>query len=59
MDLGGSGIGKGREKCFQDERNGGRAVSALWLVPVQGAVCRWLILVGLLKIRRKEKIQKE
>lgn len=56
MVLGDSGIGKGREKCFQGEMNGGRATSALWLVPVQGAICRWLILVGLLKMKRKGKI---
>lgn len=54
--LGDSGAIKGREKCFLGEMNGDRAVFLLWLFPVQGSVCSWLILVGLLKIRRKEKI---
>lgn len=44
------------EKCFLGEMNGDRAVFVLCLFPVQGSVCSWLILVGLLKMRRKEKI---
>lgn len=54
--LGDSEAIKGREKCFLGEMNGDRAVFVLWLFPVQGSVCSWLVLVGLLKMRRKEKI---